>query len=240
MTDWLKNTPVAPVARLLLAHGAGAPMDSEFMQVMAEGLCARGIDVWRFEFPYMVERRQNGKKRPPNRQSELLQCWREAIQEASDAELTLPVLVGGKSLGGRMAAMVADESRVEGLVCLGYPFHPVGKPEKTRLEPLQKATVPTLIVQGTRDSLGSREDVGGYGLPEELDWLWLEDGDHDLPGKVRVPPGSALANGDRPHRPLDRSTLGRASVNHLFVRASRKSARRKFRNWQPRWACTGS
>ncbi len=185
MTDWLKNTPVAPVARLLLAHGAGAPMDSEFMNVMAEGLCARRIDVWRFEFPYMVERRRSGKKRPPNRQPELLQCWLEAIREASIAEPALPLLVGGKSLGGRMAAMVADTPGVAGLVCLGYPFHPVGKPEKTRLEPLQAVTVPTLIVQGTRDSLGSGDEVGGYDLSSDLDWLWLEDGDHDFKPRVK-------------------------------------------------------
>ncbi len=185
MIDWLKNTPAQPVARLLLAHGAGAPMDSEFMQVMAEGLSARGIDVWRFEFPYMVERRQSGKKRPPNRQPELLQCWREALQEATIAVPTLPLLVGGKSLGGRMASLVADDPGVVGLVCLGYPFHPVGKPENTRLEPLQAVTVPTLIVQGTRDSLGSRDDVEGYDLPPELDWLWLEDGDHDFKPRVK-------------------------------------------------------
>lgn len=185
MIDWLKNTPAQPVARLLLTHGAGAPMDSEFMQVMAEGLSARGIDVWRFEFPYMVERRQSGKKRPPNRQPELLQCWREALQEATIAVPTLPLLVGGKSLGGRMASLVADDPGVVGLVCLGYPFHPVGKPENTRLEPLQAVTVPTLIVQGTRDSLGSRDDVEGYDLPPELDWLWLEDGDHDFKPRVK-------------------------------------------------------
>lgn len=185
MTDWLKNTAAAPVARLLLAHGAGAPMDSEFMNVMAEGLSARRIDVWRFEFPYMAERRQSGKKRPPNRQPELLQCWRKAIQEASIAEPTLPLLVGGKSLGGRMASLVANDPGVAGLVCLGYPFHPVSKPEKTRLEPLQAVTVPTLIVQGTRDSLGSQEEVGSYNLPDELDWLWLEDGDHDFKPRVK-------------------------------------------------------
>lgn len=183
MIDWLKDTPERPVARLLLAHGAGAPMDSAFMNVMAEGLCRAGIDVWRFEFPYMVERRTTGKKRPPNRQSELLESWRAAIAEATTPDL--PLLIGGKSMGGRMASMVADPPSVAGLVCLGYPFHPPAKPEKTRLEPLQALTVPALIVQGTRDPLGSREDVEQYSIPQALDWCWLEDGDHDFKPRVK-------------------------------------------------------
>ncbi len=178
MTDWLKNTPPNPSARLLLAHGAGAPMDSDFMNAMAEGLCARGVDVWRFEFPYMAERRTAGKKKPPNRQPELLESWRMAI--ASAQATALPLLVGGKSLGGRMASLVAHEPGVSGLVCLGYPFHPVGKPDKTRLGPLQAVQVTTLIVQGTRDALGSRDEVRAYDLPATLKWLWLDDGDRDF------------------------------------------------------------
>jgi len=183
MTDWLKNTPSNPSARLLLAHGAGAPMDSDFMNAMAEGLCARGIDVWRFEFPYMAERRSGGKKRPPNRQPELLDSWRTAIGSANAT--ALPLLVGGKSLGGRMASLVAHEPGVSGLICLGYPFHPVGKADKTRLEPLQTVQVPTLIVQGTRDALGNRDEVRTYDLPATLNWLWLDDGDHDFKPRVK-------------------------------------------------------
>lgn len=183
MTDWLKNTPPNPSARLLLAHGAGAPMDSDFMNAMAEGLCARGVDVWRFEFPYMAERRTAGKKKPPNRQPELLESWRMAI--ASAQATALPLLVGGKSLGGRMASLVAHEPGVSGLVCLGYPFHPVGKPDKTRLEPLQAVQVTTLIVQGTRDALGNRDEVRAYDLPATLNWLWLDDGDHDFKPRVK-------------------------------------------------------
>ncbi|MAN51624.1 MULTISPECIES: alpha/beta family hydrolase [unclassified Marinimicrobium] len=183
MTDWLKNTPPNPSARLLLAHGAGAPMDSDFMNAMAEGLCARGVDVWRFEFPYMAERRTAGKKKPPNRQPELLESWRMAI--ASAQATALPLLVGGKSLGGRMASLVAHEPGVSGLVCLGYPFHPVGKPDKTRLGPLQAVQVTTLIVQGTRDALGNRDEVRAYDLPATLNWLWLDDGDHDFKPRVK-------------------------------------------------------
>lgn len=158
-------------------------MDSEFMNVMAEGLCERRLDIWRFEFPYMAERRRGGTKRPPNRQPELLACWRDALAEAADTGV--PLLVGGKSLGGRMASLVANEAPVRGLVCLGYPFHPAGKPENTRLKPLQALSAPTLIVQGTRDALGSREDVAGYELPAHLEFQWLEDGDHDFKPRVR-------------------------------------------------------
>lgn len=182
MTEWLKNTPRDPFARLVLAHGAGAPMDSEFMNVMARGLCERGIDVWRFEFPYMAERRKTGKKRPPDRQPLLLESWQSAMIEA---ESSLPLFIGGKSMGARMASLAAQASEVAGLVCLGYPFHPPGKPEKTRLEPLQNLNVPALLVQGTRDPLGRRDEVAGYDLPSSLDWLWLEDGDHDFKPRVK-------------------------------------------------------
>ncbi|WP_027328841.1 alpha/beta family hydrolase [Marinimicrobium agarilyticum] len=182
MIEWLKNTPAQPVARLLLAHGAGAPMDSDFMNAMAEGLCERNIDVWRFEFPYMAERRRTGKKRPPDRQPVLLECWQTAIDEAQGER---PLLIGGKSMGGRMASLASQAPAVTGLVCLGYPFHSPGKPEKTRLEPLQNLTVPALVVQGTRDPLGRKEEVADYDLPPALDWLWLEDGDHDFKPRVK-------------------------------------------------------
>lgn len=181
----LKNTPERPQARLLLAHGAGAPMDSEFMQVMAEGLCALGIDVWRFEFPYMAERRQTGKKRPPSPAPRLLDSFREAIGEARNEPPGLPLFIGGKSMGGRIASMLADEVEVEGVVCLGYPFHPPGKPEKTRIEHLFELTRPCLIVQGTRDPLGSQSEVERYALPGRLQWCWLEDGDHDFKPRVK-------------------------------------------------------
>lgn len=182
MIEWLKNTPEQAFARLLLAHGAGAPMNSDFMNTMAEGLCDRGIDVWRFEFPYMAERRKTGKKRPPDRQPVLLGSWQDAID---GAEGKLPLLIGGKSMGGRMASLASQAPAVDGLVCLGYPFHPPGKPEQTRLEPLQNLTVPALMVQGTRDPLGRKEEVADYDLPPSLDWLWLEDGDHDFKPRVK-------------------------------------------------------
>ena len=176
-SDWLRNEATDASARLLLAHGAGAPMDSPFMDTIAEQLAQRGIEVLRFEFPYMAQRRQGGSKRPPNAQGVLLDSWREAIaQQPGD----LPLFIGGKSLGGRMASLIADEQAVAGLICLGYPFHPSGKPDKLRTEHLQQLKTPTLIVQGERDSLGNREEVGGYPLSAAITLHWLADGDHSF------------------------------------------------------------
>ena len=84
-----------------------------------------------------------------------------------------------------MASLVADELGVKGLVCLGYPFHPQGKPERLRTAHLAELQTPTLIVQGTRDALGNREEVEGYTLSSAIRLHWLEDGDHDLKPRVK-------------------------------------------------------
>lgn len=162
---------------VVLAHGAGAPMDSAFMEAITERLAARGHRIARFEFPYMARRRAEGTKRPPDRQPVLLDSWREVIAHLGGPET---VVIGGKSMGGRMASLIAAELPVRGLLCLGYPFHPPGKPEKTRTEHLAALTVPTLIVQGTRDPFGKPEDVASYQLSQSLNVHWIEDGDHDL------------------------------------------------------------
>ncbi|MFC6635262.1 alpha/beta fold hydrolase [Microbulbifer taiwanensis] len=184
MPEVLIERPEQPRARFLFAHGAGAPMDSEFMQAIAAGLCARGIEVIRFEFPYMAERRSGGSRRPPNRMPQLQDCFRERIDQAVKEGDKLPLAIGGKSMGGRVASLLAqeyfDRELVAGLVCLGYPFHPRGKPDKLRTGHLLTLTCPTLIVQGSRDPLGSAGEVAGYGLPEAIRVEWLEDGDHDL------------------------------------------------------------
>ncbi|WP_200627622.1 alpha/beta family hydrolase [Pseudomonas sp. LAM2023] len=164
---------------LILAHGAGAPMDSGFMEEMAQRLAALGVAVVRFEFPYMAERRAGGGKRPPNPQKVLLECWREVYRQVRPL-VTGRLAVGGKSMGGRMASLVADALEVDALVCLGYPFHAVGKPEKPRVEHLAELQTPTLIVQGERDALGNRETVAGYVLSPAIEVSWLVAGDHDL------------------------------------------------------------
>lgn len=165
--------------RLILAHGAGAPMDSSFMTAMAERLAARGVRVLRFEFPYMAARRHGGGKRPPNPQAQLLDCWREVWSEVNAREPG-PWAIGGKSMGGRMASLLADELGAAALVCLGYPFYPAGKPDKPRVEHLARLATPTLIVQGERDALGNRERVAGYALSPAIRLHWLAAADHDL------------------------------------------------------------
>nr|WP_315449232.1 alpha/beta family hydrolase [uncultured Pseudomonas sp.] len=166
-------------ATLILAHGAGAPMDSDWMNDMAGRLAGLGINVLRFEFPYMAQRRIDGGKRPPNPAPKLLECWREVFAEVR-RHVAGPLGIGGKSMGGRMASLLADELGADALVCLGYPFYAVGKPEKPRVEHLAGLQARTLIVQGERDALGNREAVEGYSLAPGIEVLWLAAGDHDL------------------------------------------------------------
>lgn len=166
-------------ATLILAHGAGAPMDSEWMTDVAGRLAGLGINVLRFEFPYMAQRRVDGGKRPPNPAPKLLECWRE-VYGLVRLHVAGPLAIGGKSMGGRMASLLADELGADALVCLGYPFYAVGKPEKPRVEHLAGLKTRTLIVQGERDALGNREAVEAYTLSPSIEVTWLAAGDHDL------------------------------------------------------------
>ncbi len=161
---------------MVLAHGAGAGMDTPFMNFFAERLADRDLRVVRFEFPYMARRRQTGKGGPPDPQPVLREAWLQVITKLGPDGL----IIGGKSMGGRIASLVADEAGVAGLVCLGYPFHPVGKPTQLRTEHLQTIWTPTLILQGERDPFGNREEVKGYELSPAIRIHWLADGGHDL------------------------------------------------------------
>ncbi len=175
--EFLFDGPEDAAVTLALAHGVGAPMTSPFMAAFAEGLAERGFRVARFEFPYMAERRATGRKRPPDRADVLLETWRAAVAELGPKGL----VIGGKSLGGRMASMVADDMGVLGLVCLGYPFHAPGKAATAeRLAHLARLRTPTLICQGERDSLGSRPDAESYKLSPAVRVHWLADGDHSF------------------------------------------------------------
>lgn len=180
---WLWNAPISvpgePPATLILAHGAGAPMDSEFMNDMAGRLADAGVGVLRFEFPYMAQRRMDGGKRPPNPQPKLLESWRQVF-EAARSKTTGRLAIGGKSMGGRMASVVADELNAHALVCLGYPFYAAGKPEKPRVAHLEFLKTPTLIIQGERDALGNRQTVEGYALSDAIEVHWLPTANHDL------------------------------------------------------------
>ena len=167
------------VATFLFAHGAGAPMDHPWMTSVADLLAARGICVGRFEFAYMAARR-DGHRKPPPRAEYVVAEFRDAVAAAGGTNL----LIGGKSFGGRVASLVADElfdaGAIRGLVCLGYPFHPPAKPDQLRTAHLEQLRTPTLICQGTRDEFGTRDEVATYELSPAIDLLWLDDGDHSL------------------------------------------------------------
>lgn len=173
----LTDGPREAETTLVLAHGAGAPMDSPFMDAIAGRIAEKGHRVVRFEFAYMAERRATGRKRPPERQPALLDQWRAVIEHLGGPEA---VVIGGKSMGGRMASMIAAETAVRGCLCLGYPFHPPGKPERLRTEHFAALRCPTLVIQGTRDPFGTQNEVAAMGLPDTLTVDWIEDGNHDL------------------------------------------------------------
>jgi predicted alpha/beta-hydrolase family hydrolase len=166
---------------LILAHGAGQGMRSDFMQWFAHKLCGDGLLVVRFEFPYMQAMGTHGKRRPPNPQPQLLATWRTVIQRLQSAGGGRErLLIGGKSMGGRMASLLADEEHVAGLVCLGYPFHAPGKPRQPRIAHLAELRTPTLICQGERDPFGRRDEVAGYRLSPAIRLHWLSDGEHSF------------------------------------------------------------
>jgi uncharacterized protein len=181
MLPLLADGPESADQCVMLAHGAGAPMDSPFLNHFSQSLGAAGIRVVRFEFPYMHARRE-GSRPPPDREPVLRAAWHEVISGQGGGAR---VVIGGKSLGGRIASLVADEVGARGLVCLGYPFHPPGKPERLRVAHLASLRTPTLIVQGTRDALGKREEVAGYELSPAIRIVWIDDGDHSLKPRAR-------------------------------------------------------
>ncbi|MFS8047547.1 alpha/beta fold hydrolase [Rhizobium sp. BR 314] len=179
--DFLVTGPEDAKITIVLAHGAGGAMDTTWMENMSKALSEKGLRIVRFEFRYMSERRSTGKRPPPPR-AELLKQEYEAVINELRSQGTL--VIAGKSMGGRVASMIADDLRdtgkISGLLCLGYPFHPIGKPESLRTDHLVEVKTPTLICQGTRDLFGSRDEVSGYKLSEMIEILWLEDGDHDF------------------------------------------------------------
>ena len=176
-TPRLVDGPDTAPATVLLAHGAGAPMDSPFMAAMASGLAAQGWRVVRFEFAYMARQRLSGRKAAPDRLPKLQEVFRQQVAlEAAQG----PVVIGGKSMGGRVASLLLDELQVLGGVCLGYPFHPLGKPEQLRTEHLRELATPTLILQGERDGFGHRFEVETYSLSPQITLQWLPDGDHSF------------------------------------------------------------
>jgi predicted alpha/beta-hydrolase family hydrolase len=185
VTEFLTTGPREAKVRLLLAHGAGAAMTSPFLETMTRLLNDRGVQVSRFEFDYMAGRRQGGKRRPPPRAEMLIGEYMRAVEQLRGEGLDgQRLFIGGKSMGGRVASLAADDlysaGSIAGLICLGYPFHPPGKPENQRTSHLEKLACPTLIVQGERDPFGSKGEVTSYELSPAIRFAWASDGDHDL------------------------------------------------------------
>ncbi|HEY4201833.1 MAG TPA: alpha/beta family hydrolase [Devosiaceae bacterium] len=181
-TNFLFDGPEDARFTIMLAHGAGAPMDSASMNATTAALAAAGFRVARFEFAYMASRRTASGRKPPPKAEKVMSEYLAAIDDLGPTDG--PLIIGGKSMGGRVASMVADRlfdaGSIAGLLCLGYPFHPPGRPEQLRTAHLLTLTTPALICQGTRDEFGNRDEVETFGLPDTIEVLWLEDGDHDL------------------------------------------------------------
>ena len=187
--NFITNGP-ADGPLFLFSHGAGADCDSPFMQSVALGLAEQGIRVVRFNFDYMQQRIETGSRRPPERAPKLIKQFEERITYLAEQHKR-DMVIGGKSMGGRMASLVAsmfEENQltaIKGVACLGFPFHPAGKLDKLRTDHFPSVTQKQLIIQGTRDKLGSFDEVEGYNLPSAIEWCWLEDGDHDLKPRVK-------------------------------------------------------
>jgi predicted alpha/beta-hydrolase family hydrolase len=179
--------PAAPLT-LVLAHGAGAPQTSAFMVDFAQALAHRGFPTVTFNFPYMEEGR-----RLPDRSSTLEACFRAvvaAVRQRPDAGAGR-LVIGGKSLGGRMASHVAAArlDDLAGLVLLGYPLHPPGQALKLRAEHLARIREPMLFVQGARDAFGTPEELSPILAPlgPTVRVHVVADGDHSFKVPKRGP-----------------------------------------------------
>jgi predicted alpha/beta-hydrolase family hydrolase len=194
VTELTLYPAAAPRAALVLAHGAGAGQRSPFMTATARALAARGITTATFDFPYM----RTGRK-VPDPAAVLEQAWREAIDSARalDTFGGLPLYIGGKSMGGRIASRAADSNDlpIDGLVFLGYPLHPPGKPQQRRDAHLPSIMAPMLFVQGTRDAFGTADEIRDL-LPRlrRAEIYEIAGGDHSfkVPAKGGVPQAQVM------------------------------------------------
>ena len=175
-------------ALIIFAHGAGADMTSDYLETLVALMNTQQLSVLRFNFPYMDKRKLDGKRRPPDRMPVLVASYQSVL---AALDTNLPIFIAGKSMGGRVAATLATEQslmkalNISGVICLGYPFHPIKKPEKLRLEPLQDAQLPVLILQGQRDALGSELEINSYQISAHCQLHYFADGDHDLKPRVK-------------------------------------------------------
>lgn len=166
---------------LVLAHGAGAGQRHPFMVAVARGLATRGIDVVTFDFPYMHRRRS-----VPDKADVLESCFRTVIEaaQALDALRSHRLFIGGKSMGGRIATHLGAQrlDGLAGIIALGYPLHPPGKPEQLRVAHLPSIAVPVLIVQGEKDTFGTPTELAAAikTMPAPVTLHVVAGGDHSL------------------------------------------------------------
>ncbi len=168
-----------PVATLVLAHGAGAGKEHDFMQSLARELADNNINVVLFNFPYMQQIKETGKRRPPDKMP-VLEAHFCQLVAAQLTQSSVPVFIGGKSMGGRVSTMILAQTGARGAIAYGYPFHPPGKPDKLRLAHLLESTDAMQIIQGERDTFGTQTEVEGYALPAFINVAFLSDGDHSF------------------------------------------------------------
>ena len=163
---------------VFLAHGAGAGKGHPWMQSVARGLASKGLRVIRFDFPYMEKRTATGVKYPPDRMPALLDRF-ERIASKVPSERRI---VAGKSMGGRVAVRVAQTLGAAKLLVFGFPMHPLGKPELLRIDELKQLKLPSLIIQGERDPMGSPALFNQLAdsLPVTLRVRLVPDGDHSF------------------------------------------------------------
>jgi predicted alpha/beta-hydrolase family hydrolase len=192
MISIIENNTANPMAQIIFAHGAGADMNHEFMVQVTALFNLANIDVLRFNFPFMDKRIALGKRYPPDRMPKLIECYKQIINDllsTTQNSKTIPLFIGGKSMGSRVAATLANEEdilhAIDGVFCIGYPFHPAKKTENLRLEPLQNTKKPIMIVQGERDTLGSEIEISEYKLSPLCQCVFLDDGDHSLKPRVK-------------------------------------------------------
>jgi len=188
----LLNTVKEAKALVIFAHGAGADMEHEYIETLVRLMNEQKLNVLRFNFPFMDKRKLDGKRRPPDRMPALVTCYQAILANIHiHLNTDLPVYIAGKSMGSRVAVTLAGDKalmlthKVRGVICLGYPFHPVKKPEKLRLAPLQETQLPVLILQGQRDALGSEDEIESYEISSRCQLHYFSDGDHNLKPRVK-------------------------------------------------------
>ncbi len=189
-----------PSSLLILAHGAGAGKDSDFMVDLSARFAALDIEVHCFNFPYMNKMVETGKRRPPDRMPKLIEAYkREIVAIMKQGRLVNRTLfIGGKSMGGRVATLLAAEYNadniesentrlpdINGVIALGFPFHPPKNIDKYRGKHLETLRVPTLILQGERDNFGTKVECASYLLSDSVSISYLPDGDHSFKPRVK-------------------------------------------------------